>query len=295
MMSWHTLIFALAFLGQIFLLSWYFPRRIHARMVHVYRTYPPSEYPLLYPRPEERYAVGHWLFKSYNQGMTVLGLLMLAAAVLIDGGTFSDDGYISEIWPAVFGMLQMLPYMALEISGFSQFREMRRANTRKTRSAELRPRRLLDYVSPLLPGAALAAILLASLSLLYADGFQLSLGRDAVQMIGVLVFANLFIGAFAGYALYGRKLNPHQTSAERNRQLGLQLRSSFYCSIIMSVFLMFSAADDLFELDFLDATLLSLYMQAIGWMSIGLMLNGCRVEDVNFEVYREDATGPATP
>lgn len=294
MMTWHALIFSLVFIGQIALLSWYFPRRIHARMVYVYNTYPPSDYPLLYPKPVERYAVGRWLFKSYNQVMLVLGFLVLAGALLIDGGTFADDGYISEIWPAIFGLLQMVPYVALEISGYSQAREMRRASTRATRSAELRPRRLLDYVSPgLVLGAALA-FGLACLALLYADNFQLSFGRDAVQMIGVLIFTNLFMGAFGAYALYGRKINPHQRNAERHRQLSLNLRSIFYCSIVMSAFFMFSAADDLFDLDYLDATLLSIYLQAIAWLSIGMMVNGCRITDVNFEVYRQDGpTGPA--
>jgi hypothetical protein len=55
----------------------------------------------------------------------------------------------------------------------------------------------------------------------------------------------------------------------------------------MSIFWMTQAADDLYDLDFLDATIMSLYFQLIVLLSIGHILRNMRLEDINFDLYRE--------
>ena len=54
---------------------------------------------------------------------------------------------------------------------------------------------------------------------------------------------------------------------------------------------MTAAADDVFDLDFLDASLLSFYVQAVAFLSVGHMLRSLRLEDTNFDVYKN---GPVT-
>ena len=53
---------------------------------------------------------------------------------------------------------------------------------------------------------------------------------------------------------------------------------------------MTQAADDLFDLDFLDATLMSLYFQFIVVLSIGHVLRSLSLKDVNFDVYKSSGT-----
>ena len=81
-------------------------------------------------------------------------------------------------------------------------------------------------------------------------------------------------------------MNPHQTSDDRAKLVKTNLHAYLYVSMAMSVFFMTRAADDLYNLDFLDATLVSLYLQAIVFMSVGHSLRSMRLEDINFDVYK---------
>ena len=49
------MLFHVVFLGQVLLISFYFPRKMLSRMRYVFETYPPSTYPKLYPKPVEYY------------------------------------------------------------------------------------------------------------------------------------------------------------------------------------------------------------------------------------------------
>ena len=50
-----------------------------------------------------------------------------------------------------------------------------------------------------------------------------------------------------------------------------------------------AAADDVFDLDFLDAILLSLYFQVIAFLSLAHVLQTLKLEDIDFEVYKNEA------
>ena len=56
----------------------------------------------------------------------------------------------------------------------------------------------------------------------------------------------------------------------------------------LSVFFVTAAADDMFDIDFLDAILMSVYFQGVVWISLGYMIRSIRIEDIDFEVYRND-------
>ncbi len=50
------------------------------------------------------------------------------------------------------------------------------------------------------------------------------------------------------------------------------------------------AAGDEFDLDSFEPSLVSLYFQLIVWISIGTMFRVLRIENMNFEVYKEDVS-----
>ena len=287
MLTSANIIFGIAFLGQIFLTSFYFPRKILARMEYVKETYPRSQYPRLYPKPDEYYAVGLWVFRLATRIIFALGFVILFAIFFwVDHSTFADDGYISEAFPAAYGVIQFLPLMALEISEFSQFRLMRKARVATTRSADLRRRELFEFVSPALLGLTLTLFAGAILMDLYAHQFTISWGHDTIQRTLVFTVANILLATVGARLLYGKKLNPHQTADERIRLIKTSLSSFLYLSIAMSVFLMTQAADDLYNLDFLDATIMSLYFQIVVFLSLGRTLRNMRLEDIDFDVYK---------
>jgi hypothetical protein len=204
---------------------------------------------------------------------------------VVDHATFADDGYISEAFPAIYGMLQFLPLMALEISEFNQFKLMRQAEAGTTRTADLRRRGLFDLVSPKLFFLALTVFFAAVVFDLYVHDFSTSL--ESIERTLILTCTNLLLVAMAAWLMYGKKLNPHQSADDRFKHIGVSLQSFLYVSMALSVFWMTQAADDLVGLAFLDATIMSVYFQVIALLSIGTLLRNMKLEDVNFEVYRD--------
>lgn len=272
-------------LGQIFASSYWLPRIILARVDRLRTEYPPERYPRLYPRSIESYDAGRTLFQWSSRVVFALGFVLLYCAFAVDGGSFADDGRISEFWPALYGVIQFLPLLVIELLGFRQFRLMRQANNDTTRKAELRRRRLREYLSPGLLALALALLAGVIGFELLAHDFSAALSSRAVQKALVIVVSNLALVAVGLCQLYGRKLNPYQAGKDRVRQIRAQLTSLLLLSCALSVFFIWQSAGDALNLHDLDAPAMSLYFQMIVALFIGFMLHSVRFEDIDFEVY----------
>lgn len=166
---------------------------------------------------------------------------------------------------------------------------MRKANTSTTRKADLRRRRLFDFVSTGLVATAVALYLTVIVSDLYVHEFMLAWGNDTIERAIVLTVTNLFLVSIGAWNLFGRKQNPHQSGEDRNKQISTNLTSFLYVSMAMSVFFMTEVADDVIDMGFLDATLMSLYFQAITFLSIGQAMRSLKLENIDFGVYKNGA------
>ena len=289
MLTWDNILFYTVFLGQIFIISYYFPRKILARMKKVLETYPPAEYPKLYPQSIEYYKIGHSVYKTVNQIIVAIGFLIIALMLfVVDHSTFADDGFISEFWPAAYGMLQFLPSIFLEFSEYGQTKLMRKLNTTATRTANLRRRELSDYVSMKLVVIAVLLYLTTVFFDLSMHQFQIDWGRDYSQRLIVLTITNLVLATFGAWHLYGQKRNPHQDLKDRASHIAANLRSLLYVSSAMSIFFITQSADDVFDLDYLDATIMSIYFQVIVIVTLGHLLRSVRLSEVDFDVYKAD-------
>jgi hypothetical protein len=252
-------------------------------------TYPPSQYPKLYPKPLEYYVTRQWAFKIANRFILLLGFVVLFLILfVVDHANFADDGFISEAWPAVYGMIQFVPLMFLELSGYSQLKLMRKMNSGKTRKAELRRRRLIDYVSPTIVWLTVFLFFTTILFDLYVHDFVIQWNHDTLQRAMILTASNIFMVAYGFWFIYGPKLNPHQTLDDRAKQTSANLKSMFFLSMAMSIFFITLAADDVFNMDFLDASLMSLYFQIIAFVSVGHLIQSIKLEDIDFDVYKND-------
>ena len=187
-----------------------------------------------------------------------------------------------------YGVIQFTPLMLLEFSGFGLLKLMRKANVSSTRTAQLRRRRLFDFVSPRLLGSTIVMYLAAIIVDLYVHDFIVDWTHDTVQRAMVLSATNLFFIAMGACLLHGQRLNPHQSFEDWSRHIRATLNSILYVSIAMSVFFMVMAADDVYGIDNLNATLLSIYFQVIVLLSMGHVMRNQRVEDMNFDVYKEN-------
>jgi hypothetical protein len=289
-MAWSNNIFYIAFLSQIFLMSFYLPNKILVRMKYVVAAYPPETYPKLYPKPVEHYKMAHIAFRYVSHFILLLGLLILFAVMFwVDHSTFADDGFISEAWPAAYGMIQFLPLMAIEFSGFSQLKQMRKANADSKRIADLQRRGFTDLVSARLLGVAILLFATTILVDLYVHDFTVAWGHDTVERALVLTVTNGLLAGMGAWLLYGRKLNPHQSSEDRVQHISVSLNSLLYISMAMSVFFTMTAAGDRYNLDFIDATILSIYFQAIALLSLGYTLRSIKPDEIDFDVYKNDA------
>ncbi len=288
-MAWSNNLFYIAFLSQIFLLSYYFPNKLLARMRNVLTTYPPETYPKLYPRPIEHYKMAHLAYKYVSRFILLLGLFILFAVMfLVDHGTFADDGFISEMWPAAYGMIQFLPLMAVEFSELSHFKQMRKAKSKSKRTADLRRRGLTDLVSPPLLGMAVLLFAGAILFDLYVHDFAISWGHDTIQRALVMAVTNGLLAIVGAWTLHGRKLDPHQSAEDRIQRMSVNLKSLIYVSMALSVFIAIIAADDVYNLDAVDAVIMSVYFQAIALLSLGYTLRNLKLDDIDFDVYKND-------
>ena len=282
-----NILFYFVFLSQIFLISFYFPRKILSRIRYVVETYPPSKYPKLYPRPIEYYEKGQRNYRIMNQVIIVVGLILMFAFGLWG---YPTEGKIVRLIPVIFGLIQVLPLLGMEISEFNQFKLMRKADFRTTRMAELRPRRLFDYVSPAILSMAIVMYIASILLDLYWHQFNIHWGHDTVQRAIVITAGNLLFALIIIWNLYGKPLNPHQAYKDRAKQIEFAVKSLVFVSIAMSVFFMTTAAGDAFDLDSFEPSIASLYFQLIVWISLGTMLRTLRIDDINFEVYKEDVS-----
>lgn len=70
----ETLLFYAAYASQILFLSFYFPRKVLGRMRQTIDTYPPSEYPKLYPEPLHDIERKLRTYRSLNGAIVLLGL-----------------------------------------------------------------------------------------------------------------------------------------------------------------------------------------------------------------------------
>ncbi len=288
-MAWSNNLFYIAFLSQIFLMSYYFPNKLLARMRNVLSTYPPETYPKLYPRPIEHYKMAHLAYKYVSRFILLLGLFILFAVMfLVDHSTFADDGFISEMWPAAYGMIQFLPLMAVEFSELSHFKQMRKAKSKSKRSADLRRRGLTDLVSPPLLGMAVLLFAGAILFDLYVHDFAVTWGHDTIQRALVMAVTNGLLAIVGAWTLHARKLDPHQSAEDRIQRMSVNLRSLLYVSMALSVFIAITAADDAYNLDAVDAVIMSVYFQAIALLSLGYTLRNLKLDDIDFDVYKND-------
>jgi hypothetical protein len=290
-MAWSNNLFYIAFLSQIFVLSYYLPNKLLARMQHVFASYPPETYPKLYPKPAEHYKASHRTFRFASRFILALGFVILFAIMFrVDHSSFADHGYISVFWPAAYGLLQFLPLMAIEISEFSHMKQMKRAHVSSTRTADLRRRGLTDMVSPALLAAAVLLFAGAILFDLYVHDFAVSWGHDTVQRALVMTVTNGLLAIVGAWNLYGRKLDPHQTAADRAQRIAVSLKSLLFVSMALSVFIGMTAADDKYNLQPVEAMIMSVYFQVIALLSLGYSLSSLKTEEIDFDVYRNDVT-----
>jgi hypothetical protein len=286
-MSINILFYAL-FLSQIILISYYYPKQIINRIDGVLKKFPPEDYPKLYPESTEKVIAAKIRYKFLNQIILIIGLILMGVHALISTDYDSNQKF-AEGLPLMFGMVQFIPFMLLEISGCRQFKLMRKANRSTSRSAGLAPRKLFDYVSPVAVISAVVLVLAYILFDLYVNDFIFT--HDIMIKILTLSLVHaLFIGLTIWH-LTGKRLDPYQAIKDRSQQTEFSLQSMVSVSMFLSLFLIANSAVDFYQLGYLEIIINSIYFQVIAFLGIGGMLKTIRLDNINFDVYKADKSG----
>lgn len=277
----EQLLFYIVFTSQVLLLSFIFPRAIVRRMRHVRTNYPPSEYPRLYAKPIERYESAERRYWVLNMIVFAVGLALIGDGLL--SGRAELLGWDTGTMVFPYFMLQYVPLLLMGKSGLVYFSPVRRADSRTTRSAALRPRRLASVVSPALLGLAALVYLAFALLIAWVDRFDYPWFGGYFNIVGITGM-NLFFAAIVWVRLYGKRRDPYQTEEARMQRAQLTARVLTLMSIAATVFVAMSIVLRIVEMPSLIPIAKSVYFQLLiilAWREFG-------IDDIDFEVYRED-------
>ena len=274
-------LFYLVFVSQILLLSFYFPRQVLRRLKYVVGTYPPSEYPRLYPVPVDVREKAQRNYRNLNLLALLVGFGLVFIGVYSPSEEMLNWDSISVL--VIYMALQYSPMIIAASSGFTYFNVMRRTDARTTRKAELQPRRLFDFISPTVVGIALLVYVAFVALILYVDQFDFPWFGGYWNIFGITVLNLLFAGTII-QSLYGKKKDPYQAHEDRIRHIGLTVKLMVYSSIIGTLFVAIGIILHAFDFETLIPASLSLYCQLLAVLS----LRAFRIDNVNCEVYKED-------
>jgi hypothetical protein len=291
------------YLAQILVVSLYLPDRVVQRARGLFATHPPAEFPKLYPVPVATIERTLRIYRNSNLGVVAIGLALLAA----DGfsGYTIDSAWANwqegEPYPirndravAFVSSLYTLLQCLLSIGLFAYFesryfRRMKATAPGRIRTAELKARRLFDFVSPALLGTAMAAYAAVAVFLLALD----LPGNVAAIMIALLTLTNACMTGCSIWLLYGRRHDPYQAREDRARAMRQAWRGMVVASILLSA--LYGIAGALIEVELFDYMLFasSLFAQAVAAFLAGKFSSVVLpFGPSNFDVYRADTNRP---
>ena len=279
--NWNFMLFYVIFLSQVLLISFYLPRHVLSRVRRVVDTYPPSTHPKLYPVPIDTVEKALRTYRNLN----TVALLAGCALVLIGVSSPSEEmlNWDSQSVLLIYFFLQVSPVMLVARTGVKYFRLMRHAHSRTTRTAALHPRRLFDFVSPTLVGVAILTYITLLLLILYIRQNPFPGFAGYVNIFAVTAL-NMALAAIGYAAIFAHRRDPHQAYEDRLRQIELVVKTIVLTSIVANTFLAMTFVLPALGLrDFTDMFSM-LYYQLCAVISF----RAFRIDNINFEVYKED-------
>ncbi|MBL4639890.1 MAG: hypothetical protein JKY57_05110 [Kordiimonadaceae bacterium] len=281
-------VFYTVFVGQIYILSIYIPNKICDRVEHVLRHFPPQDYPKLYPVNRDgllkRQGRAIRVFRVVNYLIAAVGFLILSVMYASDYTPHEKGG--DETFVMLYFLFQVGPFFYISIKEYKQFKLMREAYTSNTRTAELQPRRLFDFISPI--WVVLAAILYICWLVFYLNGANVEgpLSWENYVTIAGITGMNIAYIILISANLLGKKVDPYKAYKDHLKQIESMVKSLVFSSVMISIFLIATQAADQYALEVFDPPLTSFYMQLCIIFGAGLTLRLQRVETTNFEVYK---------
>lgn len=272
-------LFSIAFLSQIVLASIYIPSKIARRMSFVFETYPPTTHPLLYPKPFDDYVAKQRRYRMANQIIAGIGFLVLAGSMFVPRGRELMNGMAF-----LFFLIQVLPLVWIEATVRKELKLMRSLNPRTTRTAELNPRKLFDVLTPALFWTTVFVYVAFWVFIAWFRQFDYPWFGGFINNF-IITGLNVFFASILLWFMYGKKLNPHQSTDDRmliTRRLATVMCLVSIAVTLYAVITIYLSAEDARAF---QPFARSVYFQVV----ILLSVQTYRVDLLDFDVYRGEA------
>ncbi len=288
-------LFYAVFLGQVFIISYDYPKKVLKRNDYVLTNYPASEYPKLYqnayyadPAKVIRKVLSRFRFMNLVMVLLGVGLLLAMAVTGYAPSGIKENQHILLV--VVFFFLQIAPHIYIEITTLKWYRLMRDAVKNSVRKADLRPRHLFDFVSPVFVVLAVLLYVAWLVFYLYERGLTTPWEWEQYVTVSLITAVNLFNAVTIFKFVNGKKLDPHQAYDDQLKLIEAMVKVHVFASICMSAFLIIMQLVNTYNLDLFEPVFLSAYFQLIAVFGIGQMMRTFTIDTVDFDVYKEAAS-----
>lgn len=283
-------LFYIVFIAQIVFLSIYIPAKMVKRGTYVLDNYPPSDYPKLYAGADADWVVDAAksrmrIFRGVNFAIASIGFFILLRMLLAGYEPALKGG--DEIFVFAYFMLQALPIAYLELAEFRHYRRLQQQYDESRRTADLTRRTLSDFVSPFWVVLAVALYVAWLVMFAWFSGPVVSWEADTIFVIALITAMNIAYGFLIRHHLHGKKQNPYTAQGDQRKQIATMIKVLVFSSIGISLFMILTQSADEFAFEVFDPVFASLYMQLCAAFGIGFSFSNLKVEDLNFEVYRD--------
>ncbi len=277
---WANNLLYLAFSMQVIFISWYMPKYLIKQSKNILDKHPEKQYPKLYPISRDAIDMGINNFKNINRVILLIGIYIIAY------GAYSQSEEMLNVDSSAiligFFLLQYVPFMIMEFTGFKFLKLMRLANKQSIRKADLQPRKLINYFSPL----HLSLLVISNLVFIgvveYFVRHPFEHFGGYSNLLG-LVFFDIFMFSIIAWNIYGKTKNPHLSTKDQTVQIEKIIKVSVLSIMMVTVFLTLELIMSATGTRYLIDTLMSVYFLLLAFIG----MSAYRLDNLNFEVYRE--------
>jgi len=274
-------LYAAVFLSQVLVVSLHAPTIVARRVRTLLATRPPAEYPKLYPVPIETIEHTLRLYRILNAGIAVLGLAQAAWFYVVDG-EMDPTAY------ALYTCLQVAPVLLWGQWEKRYFQRMSAGAHSSIRRAQLTPRRLFDFVSPVQLGLVVTTYVGATVSIVFMTAAPIPepLLTSTFTFTLMTIF-NLFFASGLVWLRTPKRSDPHQSHSDRVRTIRAVYQAAVTTIILMNAYVALQSVLTSFEVLRYAGFAASLLVQFFGVAAAKASVLVLGQED--FEVYKADA------
>lgn len=255
-----------------------------------------AEYPKLYQNslfvnPDKIARKAMSVYRVVNVIIASFGLGLLILMATSDYKPSMIKANEDMVFVIFYFGLQIAPHMLLEILTYKWYGNMRKIAVLPTRTADLTPRRLSDFIP--LPVVVLAVVLYGTWLTLFlvGDGFGSEHATRIYFYIFMVTLSHFFLAVMTARFIKGKKHGPHQARADQMRSIKVAVNSNVFSSILLSLYLTVDNHVADFNLTQYEPVFLSLFLTLIIAVSVLVLHQINKIEDVDFSAYKADGAG----